>query len=67
MKIKWGTYLWKLRLLLFMPYLIFGIWAWSTIGNDAFPMYYWISLTGYMLICTVILHIMDKKAKKEKE
>ncbi|MDG4850714.1 hypothetical protein [Peribacillus frigoritolerans] len=67
MKTKWGAYLWKLRFLLFMPYLIFCIWAWSTLGNDDFPIYYWISLTVYMLICTVILHIMEKKQKKEKQ
>ncbi|MFC8563508.1 hypothetical protein [Peribacillus frigoritolerans] len=63
----WGRYLWKLRLLLFMPYLIFGIWAFNVSGNDSFPIYYWITLTGYMLICTVILHKMEKKEKKEKQ
>ncbi|MFC9601075.1 hypothetical protein ACFTQL_25185 [Peribacillus butanolivorans] len=61
----WGKYLWKLRLLLTIPYLLFGIWAFSTIGNDNFPLYYWISLTVYMLICTIILHKMEKKEKKK--
>ncbi|MFF2290489.1 hypothetical protein [Peribacillus butanolivorans] len=57
----WGRYLWKLRLLLFIPYLLFGIWAFSTIGNDDFPLYFWLALAVYVLICSIILHKMEKK------
>ncbi|MED3983481.1 hypothetical protein P4646_05250 [Peribacillus simplex] len=63
----WGKYLWKLRLILFMPYLIFGTWAFSASKDDDFPLYYWISLAVYVLICSIILHKMEKKEKKEKE
>ncbi|MFF2591068.1 hypothetical protein ACFVSS_25170 [Peribacillus butanolivorans] len=68
MKIKWGAYLWKLRLLLFIPYVFFGIWIFKAIGkDDDFPIYYWMAMAVYTLICSIILHKMEKKEKKEKQ
>ncbi|MFE4706807.1 hypothetical protein [Peribacillus simplex] len=58
----WGKYLWKLRLLLTIPYLLFAIFIFSSIGNDKdYPSYYWLILAIYVLICSIILHKMEKK------
>ncbi|WHY57444.1 hypothetical protein [Peribacillus simplex] len=58
----WGKYLWKLRLLLTIPYLLFAIFIFSSIGNDRdYPNYYWLILAIYVLICSIILHKMEKK------
>ncbi|MEJ9232231.1 hypothetical protein LAV79_22800 [Peribacillus butanolivorans] len=68
MKIKWGAYLWKLRLLLFIPILLYGILVFSSLKNiEDFPSYYFLILAVYTLISSTILHKMEKKAKKEKE
>ncbi|MEF2093068.1 hypothetical protein V3595_00095 [Bacillus sp. CFBP9009] len=62
MKVKWGKHLWKLRLLLTIPYLLFGIWIFSAIEkDDDFPIYYWLILAVYMIICSILLHKMEKK------
>ncbi|MGW6301760.1 hypothetical protein [Peribacillus butanolivorans] len=63
----WGRYLWKLRLLLTIPYLLFAIFIFSSNGNDKdYPGYYWLVFAVYVLFSSVILHIMEKKEKKEK-
>ncbi|MGG0789272.1 hypothetical protein ABE132_11175 [Peribacillus simplex] len=60
----WGVYLWKLRLLLFIPIVLYGIWIFTT---GAYPSYYLIVIAIYTLICSIILHKMEKKEKKEKQ
>ncbi|MFD4863435.1 hypothetical protein [Streptomyces atratus] len=63
----WGKYLWKLRLLLTIPYVFFGIWIFKAIGkDDDFPIYHWMAMTVYMLITSTILHKMEKKARQER-
>ncbi|MEK4009960.1 hypothetical protein [Peribacillus sp. FSL M8-0224] len=61
----WGRYLWKLRLFLFIPILLFSIFMFSSI--DDYPGYYWLIFAVYMLFSTILLHIMEKKEKKEKQ
>ncbi|MGW6301758.1 hypothetical protein [Peribacillus butanolivorans] len=62
----WGKYLWKLRLLLFIPILLYVIYTFSMIqkGNDL-PIYYWLVLAVYTLFNSFILHKMEKKEKKK--
>ncbi|MFD6442388.1 hypothetical protein ACFWDG_21975 [Peribacillus sp. NPDC060186] len=62
----WGRYLWKLRLLLTIPYVFFGIWIFTAIQkDDDFPIYYWVALAVYALFSSIILHKMEKKEKKK--
>jgi hypothetical protein len=64
----WGAYLWKLRLLLFIPIVPFAIFMYSSIDSDeGFPSSYFLILAVYTLITSTILHKMEKKAKKEKQ
>ncbi|MGG3911254.1 hypothetical protein [Peribacillus simplex] len=64
----WGAYLWKLRLLLFIPIVLYGIWVFSSLQNiEDFPTYYFFILAVYTLITSIILHKMEKKEKKEKQ
>ncbi|MDM5357201.1 hypothetical protein [Peribacillus sp. ACCC06369] len=58
----WGRYLWKLRLLLTIPYLLlFAILMFELIDNRG---YYWLLLVVYMLFSSIILHKMEKKEKE---
>jgi hypothetical protein len=57
----WGRYLWKLRLLLFIPIVLYGIWIFTT---DDYPNYYLIVIAVYTLFCTIILDKMEKREKK---
>ncbi|AXN39639.1 hypothetical protein CN689_15185 [Peribacillus butanolivorans] len=63
----WGKYLWKLRLLLTIPNLLFLIPIFLSIGNDKDYGYYWLAFVIYTIISSIILHKMEKKEKKEKE
>jgi hypothetical protein len=63
----WGRYLWKLRLLLTIPYLLFAILMFSSIGNDKDYGYYWMAFVVYAIVSNIILHKMEKKEKVEKE
>ncbi|CAH0158975.1 MULTISPECIES: hypothetical protein [Bacillaceae] len=63
----WGRYLWKLRLLLTIPYLLFAILMFSSIGNDKDYGYYWMAFVVYAIVSNIILHKMEKKEKMEKE
>ncbi|MFE4809719.1 hypothetical protein ACFQ9Y_00915 [Peribacillus simplex] len=62
----WGKYLWKLRLLLSIPYILYAVFVFSS-DKDFFSNYYFLPFVAYVLFCTIILHIMEKKEKKEKE
>ncbi|MFD6211197.1 hypothetical protein [Peribacillus sp. NPDC060253] len=63
----WGRYLWKLRLLLTIPYLLFAIFMFSSNDNDNDYGHYWLAFVVYTIISSIILHKMEKKEKKEKE
>ncbi len=64
--IMWGKYLWKLRLLLTIPYILYGVFVFSS-DKDFFSNYYFWPFAVYVLFCTIILHKMEKKEKKEKK
>ncbi|WP_148358043.1 hypothetical protein [Peribacillus simplex] len=63
----WGKYLWKLRLLLFIPIVPFAILMFSSIGNDTDYGYYWLAFVVYTIVSSIILHKMEKKEKMEKK
>lgn len=64
----WGKYLWKLRLLLTIPNLLFLIPIFSSIGNDKdYTGYYWLAFAVYTIISSIILHKMEKKERMEKK
>ncbi|MDG4850712.1 hypothetical protein [Peribacillus frigoritolerans] len=60
----WGKYLWKLRLLLFIPILLFSIFMFSSIDNDKDYEYYWLVFAVYTIVCSITLHKMEKKEKE---
>jgi hypothetical protein len=61
----WGKYLWKLRLLLFIPILLFSIFMFSSIDSDNdYASRYWLIFAVYMLFSTILLHKMEKREKK---
>ncbi|MFD4931739.1 hypothetical protein ACFWMS_23105 [Peribacillus butanolivorans] len=65
MKINWGKYLWKLRLLLFIPIVLYAIFMFSSFDSDeVFPSSYFLVLAVYTIVCSIILHKMEKKEKK---
>ncbi|MED3762027.1 MULTISPECIES: hypothetical protein [Peribacillus] len=60
-----GNYLWKLRLLLFIPIVLYAIYTFSAIEKyEDYPSYYFLILAVYTIICSIILHKMEKKEKK---
>jgi predicted membrane channel-forming protein YqfA (hemolysin III family) len=67
MKINWGKYLWKLRLLLFIPFVLLSVFMFKSIDNDTDMGRYWLVFAVYVTISNIILYIMERKEKKEKQ
>jgi predicted membrane channel-forming protein YqfA (hemolysin III family) len=63
----WGKYLWKLRLLLFIPFVLLSVFMFKSIGNDTDMGRYWLIFAVYVMISNIILYIMERKEKKEKQ
>ncbi|MGE7640838.1 hypothetical protein [Peribacillus frigoritolerans] len=63
----WGKYLWRLRLLLFIPIVLYTIFMYSSFDSDeGFPSSYFLILAVYTLIIAVLMPFIVKGYFKSK-